>query len=415
MRALLISFYFPPAGGGGVQRTLKLASQLPEFGITMHVLAPDDPKWIHRDEDLPLPTDAVVHRARYFGPRGRIPAEELYGRRGLERLQRQAALTPRRLIIPDENASWALTAVRAATRIVRDSKIDCVITTSPPNSIHLIGAAVQQATGVCWVADLRDALVAKSDRHGDRLAARLREHLQVRVASLVARRADAVVGSTEAIVHELLTINPALRSTVIPNGADYEDFEALEYRPGDRFRITHTGSFFGKRNARPFLEALAGSDECVVARFVGDFRKSDREWVRTLGLGDRLELHPFLPRAKTLELQRNSEALLLLLPEIGERGRDVPSGKLFEYLAARRPILAAVPRDGAAAALVREGEAGILVDPGDVDAIREAIAELVGRWRAGTLELPPEPDGFRARIDRRTRSREYAELLKALV
>ena len=74
-----------------------------------------------------------------------------------------------------------------------------------------------------------------------------------------------------------------------------------------------------------------------------------------------------------------------------------------------------MPRDGAAAALVREGEAGILVDPGDVDAIREAIAELVGRWRAGTLELSPEPDGFRARIDRRTRSREYAELLKALV
>src|SRR5581483_1148626 len=83
VKALLVSLYFPPAGGGGVQRTLKTATHLPALGIETHVLAPDDPKWVHRDDELEPPTQAWVHRARYIGPRGRRPAHELHGRAGL--------------------------------------------------------------------------------------------------------------------------------------------------------------------------------------------------------------------------------------------------------------------------------------------------------------------------------------------
>ncbi len=414
MRALLISFYFPPAGGGGVQRPLKLAAHLPRFGIETHVLAPDDPKWIHRDEELAVPAEATVHRARYFGPRGRLPAEELYGRRGLDRLARKIALTPRRFVLPDENATWALTAVPAAIRIVRRADIEVVITTSPPNSIHLIGAAVQRATGVRWVADLRDSVIARPDRRLERLAARIKERGHASIARLVARKADAVAATTATIADELARLNPSLRIAVIPNGADFDDFDGLPYHPGNRFRITHTGSFFGTRDTRPFLRALADSDEAVVARFVGDFRAADRAWAEGLGLGDRLELRPFLPHRQTLALQRDSEALLLLLPEGGERGRDVPSGKLFEYLAARRPILAAVPPDGAAARLVEEANAGIVTAPDDVEAMRRAIARLVECWRAGTLDEPRLGEELRTRIGRLERSREFASLLREL-
>ena len=83
MKLLLVTLYFPPAGGGGVQRPLKFATHLPALGIETHVLAPDDPKWIHRDDELRLPTQAWVHRARYVGPKGRKPAEELHGTEGL--------------------------------------------------------------------------------------------------------------------------------------------------------------------------------------------------------------------------------------------------------------------------------------------------------------------------------------------
>src|SRR5205823_11903857 len=102
VKVLLVTMYFPPSGGGGVQRPLKLATHLPELGIETHVLAPDDPQWIHRDEDLPMPTLAWVHRARFLGPRGRRPAEELHGTAGLERYSRQLQLFGRRLLVPDE-------------------------------------------------------------------------------------------------------------------------------------------------------------------------------------------------------------------------------------------------------------------------------------------------------------------------
>ena len=91
MKLLLVSLYFPPAGGAGVQRPLKFATHLPGLGIETHVLAPDDPKWVHADPDLPLPTQAWVHRARYLGPKGRKPAEELHGKEGLARVATQAA------------------------------------------------------------------------------------------------------------------------------------------------------------------------------------------------------------------------------------------------------------------------------------------------------------------------------------
>ena len=119
MKVLLVTLYFPPAGGGGVQRPLKLAQYLPALGVETHVLAPDDPKWIHRDEELRVPTQAWVHRARYLGPKGRKPAEELHGKSGLPLLATQARLASRRLLVPDENVSWNLTAIPAAIRIAR--------------------------------------------------------------------------------------------------------------------------------------------------------------------------------------------------------------------------------------------------------------------------------------------------------
>ena len=135
MRILIVTMYWPPSGGGGVQRPLKFATHLPALGIETHVLAPDDPKWIHRDEELQAPTLAWVHRARYLGPRGRRPAEELHGTRGLERMTRTARLAGRRLLVPDENVSWNLTAIPAAVRIARRERLDVVITTSPPSSV----------------------------------------------------------------------------------------------------------------------------------------------------------------------------------------------------------------------------------------------------------------------------------------
>jgi len=415
MKVLLVTMYFPPAGGGGVQRPLKLATHLPTLGIETHVLAPDDPKWLHRDEELRPPTQAFVHRARYLGPKARLPSEELRGLTGVDLALAQARLAGRRLLLPDASVTWAPTAIPAAVRIVRNEGIDAIITTSPPLSMNLIGASVKKLTGVPWIADQRDSLVLNADRRFERKMVQAKEKALERVVRLVANNADGIVAVSEAIADELRGFDPSGPVRVIPNGCDFDDFAGLEYTPGDRFRITHTGSFFGQRNPRAFLSALASSGlDDVVARFVGDFRSVDREWVEELDLGDRLELLDYLPHRRALELQRDSEANLLLLPEAAGRGKVVPSGKIFEYLAAERPILAAVPTDGAAAKLVRETGAGIVVGPEDEKGIRDALVGLHARWKAGHLGDGYLTDGERSRLSRKTRVEELAELLWSL-
>ena len=408
MRVLIVSLYWPPAGGAGVQRPLKLAGHLAELGHDVHVLAPDDPKWLHRDDSLTVPEAVTVHRCRNVGPRARRPAEELARTHGLDRAVLRAELGLRGLLVPDASVLWEATAAPMAVRLVRRHRIEAVITTSPPGSVHLSGLAAKRATGARWVADLRDSLVQHAHRRHEIRGERS-------LARLVARHADAVVCVSEAIAGEMQVLAPRGTVRVIANGCDFDDFDALPYRPGRRFRITHAGSFFGRRDPRPFLDALTRTSADVVARFVGDFRERDRQHAERLGLGHRVELVPYLQRPEALALQRDSEALLLLIPEADGRGRGVLSGKVFEYLAAERPILACVPPDGEAAALLRDTKAGVVVPADDRDAIAAALYELAGRWRAGKLNGTPLTPEWRASLSRRTRAEEYAALLEEVV
>jgi glycosyltransferase involved in cell wall biosynthesis len=415
MKVLLVTVYFPPAGGGGVQRPLKLAQYLPALGIETHVLAPDDPKWVHTDPDLRIPTQAWIHRVRYLGPRAMKPAEELRQAEGFERALVQAQVTARRLLVPDASVTWNVTAIPAAIRIAKREGIDVVITTSPPVSVHFVGAAVRKATDARWLADLRDPLVANPHRRADTLATKARQATAEQVARLVARNADAISCVSDAIAEEVGDFGAHGIVRTIPNGCDFDDFAGLEYQAAERLRITHAGSFFGRRDPRPFLQALHDSGLDVVARFVGDFRDSDREWAEELGLGDRLELVDYLPHVDALRYQRDSEVLLLLVPDAGGRGRGVLSGKVFEYLAAGRPILAVVPPDGAAAELVRETGAGVVVAPDDVAGIRAAIEDLHARFVAGGLPPVELDEETRRRLSREARVEEFSELLRDMV
>ena len=205
MRVLLIAFYFPPAGGGGVQRALKLCKHLPEFGVTVHVLAPRDPKWLARDERLvdAIPAGTTVHRAPFPGPRSSLRANLLHSTHGWRRAAVEARYAYQRVLIPDRAVTWLATAVPAGIGIVGRERIDALLTTSPPNSVHLIGEAVSAATGVPWVADFRDSWLVNPHRSYDHSAVRAKRAVETHMARSVARRASRTTAVTDAIAEEL--------------------------------------------------------------------------------------------------------------------------------------------------------------------------------------------------------------------
>ncbi len=150
----------------------------------------------------------------------------------------------------------------------------------------------------------------------------------------------------------------------------------------------------------------------MLVRFVGDLRAADREWAHTLGIDGAWEETGFLPYGEALAAQRGADALLLLIPDAGGRGDVVVSGKVFEYLAAGRPILAAVPPGGVAADLIRRTGSGEVVDGDDRAAIETALEGMIDRWAGAGLadvELPPDE---REALHRRTRAREMADVLQ---
>ena len=406
---LIVSYFFPPAGA--VQRPLKIAAHLAARGVETHVLAPDDPKWAYADTSGSIPPLVHVHRVRNFGPRARRLADELYGKRGIALGRTHLRHLPPRLLVPDEFVPWLLTAAPAAIRLTRRHRIDVVMTSSSPSSVHMIGAMVKRGTGAAWVADVRDSLVSNPDRRVERTLVRLKQSGEFAVANLVARYADGIVAATARIANEFDALRPSAPVALIQNGCDFADFTGLDYSPGVRFRLTHTGSFYGERDPRPVLGAVARSGLDITMRFVGDFRPRDRAYAEALELGDRLELLGYVDRRRSLELQRDSEALLLLIQDAKGRGRGVVTAKVFEYLAAGRPILAAVPLDGEAAAIVREAGAGDVVRPDDVTAITNSLVSMVERFEQGSLEAVRLSPEAKDRLSRERRLEELEALL----
>ncbi len=425
-RVLIVSFYFPPAGGGGVQRVLKLCKHLPEAGWDVEVLAPDDPRWVAVDPGLAaeIPPGTVVHRARYRGPsQERAPEERLRSARGARRLATRAALFGRKLLVPDPSVPWLPDAARAGRRIVRERGIDAGLTTSPPMSAHLVGSAIARRAGVPWVADFRDSWLANPHRRYDRRSVRAKRRLLERIARRALGRVSGISAVTEVIAEEARALAPGGTPVrVISNGCDFDDFEGLRYEPGEKLRILHAGYFFGARTPRPFLQALTRLFDrrpelrgAVEVRFIGGFREADRAWAEELGLGEALAVDGFVPHDGALRAMKEADALLLLIPNAGGLGTTVLSGKLFEYLAAERPVLGLVPPEGAAAALLRETGLAWIADPDDLDRIEGVLEEAYEAWAGGALRngrvLPHE---LRERLDRRARAAELAALLEAV-
>ena len=417
MRVLIVSFYFPPAGGGGVQRVLKLCRDLADYGIEVDVLAPDDPRFAARDPELvsAIPAGTTVHRAPYRGSSGETPTARLARTRGVTpRLALHARLAGRRLLLPDPEVAWVPDAVRVGVRVIRDRQIECVLTTSPPSSAHVIGAVLRRRTGVRFVADLRDSWLANPHRRYERRPVRAKR--AVRGAH---REARARRGRRDHRGHALhrregaALARPGTPSTSCRTAATSTTSTACSTRRASASSCcTPAASSGSAARGRSSRRSRRSDDPRIVARFLGDLRPADRDWALASVSATGSTIDGFLPHRQTLAAMKAADVLLLLVPRAGGRGLSVLSGKVYEYLASERPVLALVPPEGVAADLLRATGAAWIADPDEPDAILSALRAARDAWADGSLAARTLDPIWRERLDRRTRAREMAEVLR---
>jgi glycosyltransferase involved in cell wall biosynthesis len=429
VRVLIISYYFPPAGGPGVQRVLKFVRYLPDAGIVPHVLtAPASASYPVLDPSLEseIPRDVPVARSgirefygiyRRLAGRGRhgkvvnlttAEAEEPGGRERILRAFRAA------FFIPDGRMGWHGPAVRLGRRILRDHGIEVVFSSGPPFTAHWIARDLARAAGLPLVLDFRDPWTrAPFYPKRPSWARRLDEALE---RSCV-EEAAAVVTVNREIHDDLRTRYPRMgRAWVIPNGFDPEDFAGVPSVVPEEFVLTHTGTVPDSGLPPALLEALrrlADEDEgfrrCFRLRLAGTVGPRVLRQVEGGWLSGRLDHRGYLPHAESVRLLRASSLLLLLIER--ERARGILTGKLFEYLASGTPILAIAP-EGEAAALIEEARAGRVRRHDDVAGLHEALGSAWRAWRAGRRPFENPHAEVIARYSRPQQARALAAILR---
>jgi glycosyltransferase involved in cell wall biosynthesis len=424
-KALLISYRFPPQGGGGVQRTLKYTKYLRDFGWEPVVQTAKDPFWPVWDDTLlaEIPDGVRVYRAPAFeferlehrlaalvggaaggangagtGTPSRVQrggGERSRGRArggGIAGAVRRAI--HRRVLIPDPQIAWVPGAFVQALGIARREGVRILYTSAPPNSVHLLGGLLAGTLRLPWVADFRDPWTDGPRRQRSYAGNRMRAGIERAAERWVIQRARRIVVSAaplrDRFLHKYAFLDPA-HVHVLTNGYDPADFAAADQgervlEPG-RFHLTGTGNIEAMFDARPLLEAIAaavaedpGLRAELLVTLVGARRGRHDADIAALGLADRVRYPGWVPHAKSLKYLCESDVLLMCqLPHAGG-GAEKLSGKCFEYLYLRKPVLClTVP--GLTADLLAESGLGTVVHPADTGGIKTALETLYAQRR----------------------------------
>lgn len=436
-RVLIVAYYFPPSGGSGVQRVLKYVQYLRDFGWEPVVLTVRDAYFPARDPSLleEIPRDIKVIRTRiaeFHGfyrrltgtPKGAAIDVNTLRREGAKRspTARIAELLRSTFFIPDTRIGWLGPAVRAGLYAIAKEKIDVLYSSSPPYTCALVSRALKRRSRLPWIAGFRDpwtgfittpkrwAIPAKIDRAFEQA---------------VFQEADAVEVAWRGIMKDALRKYPGLPAEKfhhLPNGLDRHDYPAVppRARGDDRFTVTYTGSMYGLRNPEAFLEAIEGlvqrgevDPSRIRLRFVGRFGDDVLSMLRKNELRGVIEVIDYVPHRESVRQLLLADALLLVVDECDDSDEVVP-GKVYEYIGARRPIIAVAAEHGAVAELLAETRSGYVADQSNVPGIARAFLTLYHDHLRGRQSLAPD-EAATARYERRSITGALAALLDEVV
>lgn len=377
-KVLIITYYWPPSGGAGVQRWLKMSKLLPEFGFDPLVLTIHPESAFYPVEDKSLLKDVsdqveVIYVKAFdtlklvskIVGKKQIPHSGFSNTNNKKMTQRIMRLVRGNLFIPDPRKSWNNAAYKKASELINKHSIELVVTSSPPHSTQLIGLKLKQRLGIRWIADLRDPwmeiyyydLLSRSKR-SKRKDAKYEQQVMEFCDSII------TVGSglKKAFSNRVPHIDSS-KFNVVYNGYDENDFKLpideieTQFELKGNFKILYTGTFSSHYPIATFLNALAKTDASIHANFVGFQDDSAKTLVHDLGISDRVHFFPYVPHEEVLKLYRKADLLLLLIPDVPQN-ELILTGKLFEYLASKKMILGIGPKEGDAAHVLHSCKSG---------------------------------------------------------
>ena len=429
-KVLIISYYFPPSGGPGVQRVLKFVKYLPSFGWQPVVLTVNEGDYPARDESLlsEIPDHARVYRTKIFEPyrlyrrlTGKPPDApvdvENIPLSGKKRPlpERLAEFIRATFFIPDARIGWFPYAIAEGMEIIKREGIQAIYSSSPPYTTAVVARRLSRGAHIPWIAGFRDPWTGfLSTPNRWFLPAAIDRAIEHSVLS----KATIVEGAWQGILKDIVRKYPDIdcqKLFFLPDGFDREDYPAVEPQVHERFTVTYTGSMYGKRNPKTFLQAVEelvhdGQVDAGKIRlnFVGRFGSDIHEMVHTSAIRGAIRIAPYLPHGESIRELLLSDALLLIVDET-EGSNEIVPGKVFEYIGANRPIIALAP-EGAVTALMKETRAGLVAHNQDVAAIKRAFLECYLNFNYHKPALEQNKEAVR-KYERKEITRHLAALL----
>ncbi len=430
-RVLLVSYYFPPSGGPGVQRALKFVKYLPEFGWDPVVLTVD-PRYASYPALDPALVDEVDSNIRVVRTRAWDPyslyarmlgksKEQSVGVGFIDESQQNwrqmlGKWVRGNVFIPDARVGWIPYATRAGKKLLANEHFDAILTTGPPHSTHLIGKRLAQKSGVPWLADFRDPWTG-IDFYDSLMMTDFSKRRDARLEEAVTQKASVIVAVTPGMVRSLG--EKAHRDVqLVMNGYDPADIEIAN--PSKiKSVLSYVGNMNAARNPIVLWQALKrlsadGHDFGDFAvRLVGPIDRGVAQSVREHGLEKLVQIEPPVSHAEAVTTMLESALLLLVINRVsGSEG--IMTGKLFEYIGTGRPILGIGPPNGDAAAALRDSNAGVMFDWDDVDGVTDYLKEYLSR-QDGTVGQVGASIKDRTRFSRREQAGQLAGLLSGMV
>lgn len=424
-KVLIVTYYWPPFGGSGVQRWLKFVKYLPSFGFQPYVFTPENPFVEIQDASLlkDVPVEAEIIKLpisepyQLFQKLSGNKKQTDFVRTGKKSFLQKLSLFVRgNFFIPDARVFWVRPSVLFLGDFLKSNRIETIITTGPPHSMHLIGLKLKhQNQGLKWIADFRDPW-SEWDLLDTFSLTNWARRQHRKLERKVLTNADEVI--TIAPYHQQrLQALSHRKVQLITNGFDEDDFKNIQHRPTEKFTLRHIGVVDELRDPRPVMQAIkelileaAIVKEKILVEFIGNVNSRFRAEVQDDPILNAItSFVPHLPHSEVLQRYGSTDVQLLVLAHTAIAPGNLP-GKFFEYLASGNFILGIGPEKGDAAEILRELNAGAIIERHNQLALKKLVLERYDYWQTPIKKTPFDATIF----SRRNLTQQLVKILASL-